>query len=145
MDDMDKKEILIESGSTKKSEDINKKEYSTEQENKGNNDQEYSMNNVMLEMLNEMINEVLVEEKYEVQEINRRCEEITTKLSLRYNDQLENFNRMLGKRLISLDEINNECYRYIGELNQEVSQLETESFEEKRRRKDATEEEYEGK
>ena len=37
-DDTDEKEMLIESGSTTKSEDINKKEYFTEQENKGNND-----------------------------------------------------------------------------------------------------------
>ena len=61
-------------------------------------------------MLNEIINEVLVEEKYEVWEINRRCDVITTKLSLHYNNQLENCNRMLRKRLTSLDKINNECY-----------------------------------
>ena len=66
MDDMEENEMLIESGLTKKSEKINKKKYSKEQANKGNNNQEYSMNNVMLERLNEMINEILVEEKYKV-------------------------------------------------------------------------------
>ena len=70
IDDIDEKEMLIESGLTKKSEEINKKEYSIEQENKGNNNQEYSVNNVTLEMVNEIINEVLVEEKYKVCEIN---------------------------------------------------------------------------
>ena len=132
-DNMEENEMLIELGLTKKSEEINKKKYSTEQANKGNNDQEYSMNNVTLERLNEMINKILVEEKYEVWEINQRCEEIFIKLSLNYNDQLENCNRMLGKRMMNLDEINDECYRYIGELNQEVSRLETESLEKERR------------
>ena len=66
MDDMDENETLIESGLTKKSEEINKKKYSTEKANKGNNDQEYSINNITLDRMNEMINEILVEEKYEV-------------------------------------------------------------------------------
>ena len=39
-----------------------------EQENR--NDQEYSVNNVTLEMLNEIITEVLGEEKFEIRDIN---------------------------------------------------------------------------
>ena len=77
---MDKsKEMLIESESAKTSEDTNEKAHSTKQENNG---QEYSMNNIILEMLNKMINEVLVEDKSELRAINRKCAEITTKLSL---------------------------------------------------------------
>ena len=36
---------------------------------------------------------------------------------------------MLGKRVMALDKINDECYRYIGELNQEVIRLENELHE----------------
>ena len=61
---MDKKETVKELELTKTSKDTNKKIHPTEQEN--SNDSEYSMNNIILEMLNEMINEVLVEEKFEV-------------------------------------------------------------------------------
>ena len=60
---IDEKETLIEVESTKNLEEITKKEYSTGQ---GNNDQEYSVNNIMLEILNELINEVLVEEIEEI-------------------------------------------------------------------------------
>ena len=130
MDNIDKsKEKLIESESAKILEDTNKKAHSTKQENNG---KEYSVNNVMLEMLNKMINEVLVKDKSELRAINRKCTEITTKLSLQYNDRLEYCNRMLRKRVTSLDEINEECYRHISELNQEVSRLEIELFENER-------------
>jgi hypothetical protein len=74
-------------------------------------------NNVTLEMLSSMINEVLVKDKSELRVINRKCTEITTKLSLQYNDKLEYCNLMLGKRVITLDKINEECYQYISELN----------------------------
>ena len=107
--------MAIESESTKTLEETKKMTHHIEQEN--SNDQEYSINNVMLEMLNKIITEVLVEEKFEVWDINQKCEEITTKLSLQYNDQLENYNRMLGKQVMSHNEINDERYRYIGELN----------------------------
>ena len=83
-------------------------------------------------MLNKMINEVLIEDKSELRAINWKCAEITTKLSLQYNDRLEYCNIMLGKRAMSLNEINKECYQYIGELTQEVSCLEIELFENKR-------------
>ena len=75
-------------------------------------------------MLNKMINVVLIEDKSELRAINRKYAEITTKLSLQYNDQLEYCNIMLGKRVMSLDAINEECYQYIGELTQEISCLE---------------------
>ena len=117
INDRDEKEILIEVESTKNLEDITKKEYFTGQENKGNNDQEYSVNNIMLEMLNELINKVLVEEIEEIWEINQKYNEITTKLFLIYNDWLESINRMTGKRLMSLEEKNDESYQYISELN----------------------------
>jgi len=74
-------------------------------------------NNVILEMLSSIINEVLVEDKSELRAINRKCTEIITKLSLQYNDKLEYCNLMLGKRVITLDKINEECYQYISELN----------------------------
>ena len=76
-----------------------------------------------------MINEVLVKDKSELRAINRKCAEITTKLSLRYNDKLEYYNLMLGKRVMALDKINDEYYQYIGELNQKVIRLENELHE----------------
>ena len=97
MDDMDEKEMVIESESTRISEVINKKIYLIEQEKIV---QEYSVNNITIEKLNEMLNKVLAEEKLEVKTINQKCKEITTKLSLQYNDWLENFNRKIGKRLM---------------------------------------------
>ena len=70
-----------------------------------------------------MINKVLVEDKSELRAINRKCTKITTKLSLQYNDKLEYCNLMLGKRVMTLDKINKEYYRYISELNQEIGEL----------------------
>ena len=67
-------------------------------------------NNVTMEIISSMINEVLVEDKSELRAINRKCTEITTKLSLRYNNKLEYCNLMLGKRVMALDKINDECY-----------------------------------
>ena len=82
-----------------------------------------------MEMISSMINEVLVEDKSELRAINRKYAEITTKLSLRYNDTLEYCNLMLSKRVIALDKINDECYRYIGKLNKEIIWLENELHE----------------
>ena len=79
-----------------------------------------------------MLNKVRAEDESEVRVINWKCEEIITKLYLKYNDRLEKLNRMICKRLISLEGINDECHRYIGELNQEVSHLEKESIEKER-------------
>ena len=55
---------------------------------------------------------------------------------MEYNNQLENLNRKIGKRLISLERINNECYRYISELNQAVSHIEKELIKKERSIKD---------
>ena len=79
-DDNDKsKETLRESESAQILEDTNEKVLSTEQENNG---KEYSINNITLKTLNKMLNEVQVEDKSEVKEINRKYNEIITKLSL---------------------------------------------------------------
>ena len=86
-------------------------------------------NNVIMEMISSMINKVLVEDKSELRAINRKYAKITTKLSLRYNNKLEYCNLMLGKRVMALDKINDKCYWYIGELNQEVIRLENELHE----------------
>ena len=61
----DSREILIELA--KILEDTNEKLHSTEQEN---NNQKYSVNNITLKTLNEMINEVLTEDKSELRVIN---------------------------------------------------------------------------
>jgi len=67
--------------------------------------------------MNEILNKVRAEDESEVRVINWKCEQIIIKLYLKYNDRLEKLNRMIGKRLISLEGINDECHRYIGELN----------------------------
>ena len=67
-------------------------------------------NNITIEIISSMINEVLVKDKSELRAINRKCTEIIIKFSLQYNDKLEYYNLILGKRVMALDKINDECY-----------------------------------
>ena len=92
--------------------------------NEGKNDsQEYHIDYVTIEKLNDMIKAVFTDDKAELKHINRLSTDITTKLVLSSNDNLENLNLMLGKRVLSLEWINDECIRYIAVLNDQIDEL----------------------
>jgi len=76
-----------------------------------------------LKTLNQMIWEVLTNDRSEIRTINRQCLEIIMKLLFEDQEKLEYYSKMLGKRISQLEEINNECHYYMGELWNEVTSL----------------------
>ena len=63
-----------------------------------------------------MIHEVLINDQSGLKAVNRECSDITTKLLFQNQEKLEHCNHMLGKQLTQLEDVNDECHRYVGEL-----------------------------
>ena len=63
-----------------------------------------------------MIHEVLINDQSGLKTIYRECSDIITKLLFQNQEKLEHCNHMLGKRLTQLEDVNDECHRYVGEL-----------------------------
>ena len=83
----------------------------------------HCIENTTMEMLNLIIQEFLADEQSELREINRLCSNISAKLTIQYQNDLEDQNWIIEKWLLQLKRINYDCHRYIGELYAEISGL----------------------
>ena len=59
--------------------------------------------------------EALNNEQYKLKVINNKCSEITTKILLNNQKELEYCNHRIGKRALQLKPINDDFYERIGE------------------------------
>ena len=88
----------------------------TQVKSKENDENNYNIEQATIEMINTIMQEYLLDEKAELREINCLSSNIAIKLTFHYQNNLENLNNQLGKRVTQLERINNECHQYIGEL-----------------------------
>ena len=85
--------------------------------------EDHSVKNISLEMIEKMILKFSTSDKSELREINRISTNITAKLNHHYQNNLEYRNHRIMQWVSQLETINDDCYQCIGELWSELCTL----------------------